>query len=398
MRHFKTLALRSSATLALLGALSITAQAQVSITEDTSAQILTSTAGDDGGASDVTIDSAATVTIDSGRSGVILDSDNALVLDGTVAAQDIDGATGVELQGGNVGSYTQTGSISILESTVEENTDDDPFADGAFAQGSGRTGILISGASPFQGNVELAATSVISVEGNDSFGVNLANTPLMTEGFTGNLTTGGQISVLGDRSVGVNLGSNITGDVTNSATISARGTDSEAFVVSGDIDGGFVSSGVISNSGFRFTTRPAFGGDLSNTGREDLSAEDLRQAGSALNISGNISQGILLDQVFIETVGADGEVVTDEDGNTLFTLAAQSAITQQGSAPAILIGSDGAPIAVGLVAQITDPDDENFNSDLQFGFINQGTVSASGVFDDVNATTCLLYTSPSPRD
>ena len=387
MRHFKTLALRSSATLALLGALSITAQAQVSITEDTSAQILTSTAGDDGGASDVTIDSAATVTIDSARSGVILDSGNALVLDGIVTAEDIDGATGVELQGGNTGSYTQTGSILIQESTTDEDTDDDPFADGTFAQGTGRTGILISGASPFQGNVELAATSLISVEGNDSFGVNLANTPLMTEGFTGNLTTGGQISIVGDRSVGVNLGSNITGDVTNSATISARGTDSEAFVVSGDIDGGFVSSGAITSSGFRFTTRPAFGGDLSDVGREDLSAEDLRQAGSALNISGNISEGILLDQVFTESIGADGEVVTDADGNTLFTLSAQSAITQQGSAPAVLIGGDGAPIAVGLVAQITDPDDENFDSDLQFGFINQGTVSANGVFDDVDATT-----------
>jgi len=46
MRHFKTLALRSSATLALLGALSLTAQAQVTIEEDTSDQILTSTTGD----------------------------------------------------------------------------------------------------------------------------------------------------------------------------------------------------------------------------------------------------------------------------------------------------------------------------------------------------------------
>ena len=167
MRHFKTFTLRSSATLALLGALSFTAQAQVTITEDTSEQILTSTAGDDGTPADVTVETGVTVTVDSDRSGIILDSDNALVLDGEVRADDIDGATGVELQGGNEGSYTQTGSISILEDFSQTNSDDDPFLDGGVAEGEGRTGILISGASPFQGNVELAASSLISIEGND---------------------------------------------------------------------------------------------------------------------------------------------------------------------------------------------------------------------------------------
>ena len=126
MRHFKTLALRSSAALALLGSLSLAAEAQVSITDDTSSQILTSTAGDDGGPSDVTVDSGATVTVDSARSGIVLDSDNALVLDGTVRADDIDGVTGVELQGGNTGSYTQTGGITLIEDfTPPTDTDDD---------------------------------------------------------------------------------------------------------------------------------------------------------------------------------------------------------------------------------------------------------------------------------
>jgi len=204
MRHFKTLALRSSATIALLGALSLTAQAQVSVTEDTSEQILTSTA--DGGApADVTVEAAATVTVDSDRAGIIVDSDNSLTLDGSVRADDIDGATGVELQGGNEGSYTQSGTISLVEDFTPADTDEDPFQDGAFAQGEGRTGILISGASPFRGNVELTSTSIVSVEGNDSFGINLANTPMMTEGLTGNLLTAGQINVVGDRSTGINL-------------------------------------------------------------------------------------------------------------------------------------------------------------------------------------------------
>ncbi len=386
MRHFKTFALRSSAALALIGALSVSAQDQVSVTEDTSDQILTSTAGDGGVPADVTVESGVTVTVDSDRSGLVLDSDNDLTLAGTVRADDIDGATGVELQGGNEGSYTQSGSIQIVEDFTPADTDDDPFQDGPFAEGEGRTGILISGASPFRGNVELTAASTISVEGNDSFGINLANTPMMTEGLTGNLTTAGQINVVGDRSTGVNLASNITGDVSHEGAVAARGTDSQGYAVSGDINGGFASSGSISASGYRFATRPNFAGNTSSTGREDLSEEDLRQAGSALSISGNITDGIFLNRRFVESVDADGNPVLNDDGDPILVFQGESSVSQLGSAPAILIDGGGQQIAIGLVAQITDPANEGFDETLQYGFINQGTVSASGVYDDVDAT------------
>ena len=386
MRHFKTFTLRSSATLALLGALSFTAQAQVTITEDTSEQILTSTAGDEGTPADVTVETGVTVTVDSDRSGIILDSDNALVLDGEVRADDIDGATGVELQGGNEGSYTQTGSISILEDFSQTNSDDDPFLDGGVAEGEGRTGILISGASPFQGNVELAAGSLISIEGNDSFGINLANTPMTTQGLTGNLTTGGQINVIGDRSVGVNLASNVVGDVSNTGIVEVTGEGSQGFVVSGDIDGGFSSSGRIAANAFRFTTRPGFTGGDETTGREDLGAEDLQQSGPVLEISGNVTEGVFLNQTFEPSLDADGNPVVDEDGNPISVLTGASSIAQLGSAPAILIGGDGSPITIGLVAPITDPADPDFDENLQYGFINQGSVSTSGLFDDFDAT------------
>ena len=292
MRQFKTLALRSSATLALLSALSFSAQAQVSVTEDTSDQILTSTAGEDGTPADVTVDEEATVTIDSERAGILLDSDNALVLNGIVASDDIDNVTGVELQGGANRSFTQTGNILLQEDFTPEDTDDDPFIDGGFAIGEGRTGILISGASPFQGNVELGVTSVVFIDGNDSFGINLENTPMMTEGLTGNLLTSGQINIAGDRSTAINLASNVVGDVTNQGVISVLGEDSAGIVVSGDIDGAFETNGSITTTGFRSTTRLGFGGEFSDAGREDLTAEDLDQSGSAVNISGNVSGGV----------------------------------------------------------------------------------------------------------
>ncbi len=389
--QFKVLALRTTATLALLSAVSFSAQAQVIIEDDTDEQIRTSTAGPNGTADDVSVGDLdnnilPTVTIDSARSGVVLDSDNDLTLDGTVRADDIDNVTGVELEGGADRSYTQGGTIELVEDVEIVNLDDDPFLDDPFAVGEGRTGILISGASPFQGNIELEASSLIAVEGNDSFGINLANTPLMTEGLTGNLSTNGQINVTGDRSVGVNLASNITGDVTNQGTVSVRGEGSQAYAITGDIQGGFNSSGGLASSAYRFTTRLGFGGDDVDTGREDLTAEDLLQAGSALNISGNVSEGIFLSQRFAQSFDADGNANLNDDGEPIFLLAGVSSVSQFGSAPAVLIDGGGTPIAVGLVAEITDPTNEDFDPALQYGFINQGNVITDGLFDDVDAT------------
>jgi hypothetical protein len=389
MRHIKTLALRSTATIALLGALSFPAVAQVSVTQDTSEQIRTSTAADDGTADDVVVSTDATVTVDSANPGIVVDSNNELILNGVVRSDDVDNVTGVELQGGADRSYTQSGSIQLVEDYTPEDTDDDPFADGPFAVGEGRTGILISGASPFQGNIELAENSSIAVEGNDSFGINLANTPLMTQGLTGNLSTNGQISVIGDRSVGVNLGSNVTGDVVNQGIVSARGENSQAYAISGDIQGGFESSGALSSSAYRFTNsnpRAPFAGDLSESGREDLGAEDLLQAGSALSISGNISEGVFLRQRLERNLDEDGNPVLNADGEETFTLLGTSSVTQLGSAPAVLIDGGGTPIAIGLVAEITNPADADFDENLQYGFINQGSVSANGLYDDIDAT------------
>jgi hypothetical protein len=120
------------------------------------------------------------------------------------------------------------------------------------------------------------------------------------------------------------------------------------------------------------------GGDL--TGREDLQAEDLQQANSAIAIRGNVTQGVHLDLRREEILDDDGV------GTGVFTTTSQSNISQLGSAPAILIDGEGTPIAIGRVAQITDPADADFDENLQFGFINEGAINAQGIFDDFDAT------------
>jgi len=282
----------------------------------------------------------------------------------------------------------QSGAIRITEDFTNEDTDGDAILDGDFAQGSGRSGILISGASPFEGNIELASTSIIDIEGNDSFGINLTNTSMAQNGLTGNLSFDGQIGVLGDNATGINIGSGISGDFAQNGSIRTTGLGAEAINIDADIQGGFVSSGAIINSGFRSQQRlPLADASLNRGGRDMLEAEDLLQAGSAISISGNIGRGILIDNNLDPVLDEDGNQTFDDDGNLIQTAGTAGSVIQNGSAPAILIDGEGTPIAIGRVAVITDPAADGFDADLQYAFVNQGALQANGVNNNFDATT-----------
>jgi len=336
---------------------------------------------------DVTIESTGSITLGDAGPALILNSDNAVTNAGSITINDVNDATGVSLEGGANRNFINSGTISLTEDFTNTDTDGDNIVDGAFAEGSGRTGILISGASPFEGNVELTSTSIIDVEGNDSFGINLTNTAMAQNGLTGNLSQGGQISVTGDNATGVNIGSGISGDFAQNGAITTQGLGAQAVNIDADIQGGFVNSGAVANTGFRFATRPGIANtNTAVAGRDSLGAEDLLQAGSAIAINGNIGRGVFLDDNIDDVLDEDGNQTFDEDGNFIQALGTASSIVQNGSAPAILLDGEGTPIAIGRVAAITDPDADGFDADLQYAFVNQGTVQASGIFDDIDAT------------
>lgn len=355
-------------------------QAQITISDE-------QTAPQETNGQDLTIDSNGSVNITTAGPAVTLNSDNALLNSGAITIADVDNATAVNLEGGAGRSFTNSGSISVTEDYTPTDTDDDPFVDGPFAQGTGRTGILISGASPFVGNIEMTSTSTIDIEGNDSFGINLTNTSMAQDGLTGNLTNGGRINVRGTNATGINIASGITGDFANTGPITTLGQGAQAINIAADIQGGFVNAGGATNSGYRFTTRPGLSNETTGaSGRDQLGAEDLLQAGSALNISGNITGGVLLEDRFADVLDADGNQTFDDDGNVVRQRVSTSNIVQNGSAPAILIDGGGTPIAIGLVAEITDSTNADFDADLQYAFVNQGAVTANGVYDDVDTT------------
>ncbi len=363
---FKHLLLSAAIPASLIVAVPLSF-AQTVVDADRTDPIVTSTAGTNSTPDDVTINTSVNITPASGTA-ITVDSDNTVILGGNVTMDDTSDVIGVDLQGGNTGDLTVAGSISMIEDFTGTDDDGDNVIDGDFAEGTGKTGILISGASPFAGNVTLATTARISVEGQNSYGIRIEN----TSGLTGDIDMGGVINMLGRNSRGLSLEGGVIGNVTNSGNITTRGENASAIVASGDITGQLNNSGTIANSGYRFTDRPTL------AGRNLLGPEDFWQAGSAIEVNGNVTNGIFLQRVVTTT--------TNDDGTTTETVDGVSNINQLGSAPAILIDGQGTPIAIGIVAAITDPNDANFVEAEQYAFVNQGVLSASGIYNDFNAT------------
>jgi len=368
----KTLFL-SAATPVLLLASITPAQAQTAcpneITGEETRTVQTSNENN-GEACDVTIASGGQITTTSG-SAVIVDSSNNVTHAGQIISSNADNTTGIEVQGGNTGSILVSGSINLSEDTTQEDTDNDRTVDGPFAEGSGRTGILISGASPFVGDVTTELSSNISVRGNDSYAFRL----METAGLTGNLNLGGTIQLVGGVANGsasraVVVEGDVTGDINHSGAISVQGEGGSGIVLAGDLTGGVTNTGSISNTGYRFTNRQTV---LSIP--DAIDATDSLQAGSAIQISGNVTEGVYLQR---DPITDDNGTITSFDGN--------SQIVQFGSAPAILFDGQGTNISIGTVVPITNTTD----SQLQFAFVNQGTVSSNGIFDDVSATTVAV--------
>ncbi len=349
------------------------ALAQTVIDADQATPITTSVDGD------VTINAGVTAGPADGTAGTVvtIDSSNTVINNGAITVLNADNSIGVDLQSGNSGEFQNTGAIQLIEDFAAEDIDGDGLLDGSFAEGIGRTGILISGSNTFTGNVNQSGS--VAVEGNDSFAVRLLEAAVLT----GDITNAGAISVLGDNARGISLEGNVTGDVTNTGTINTTGAGASAITSAGVVAGQINNSGFISNTGYRFATRSTL------ALREALDEDDLLQAGSAIQVNGDVSNGVFLQQLVTTSpvLDADGNPTTDEDGNEVTTTSiTRSSVTQSGSAPAVLIDGDGTPIAIGIVASITDPNDENFVEAEQFAFVNQGDLTASGIFDDISAT------------
>ncbi|HEV7227891.1 autotransporter outer membrane beta-barrel domain-containing protein [Brevundimonas sp.] len=336
------------------------AQAQVVINTARTTPILTSTANN-GGAANVEITSGGAINLTTGTA-VTVDSNNNFTLGsgGAVTFTNAaDGATGVLVNGGVTTTVTINDRITIGDSLGQyPNPDNDLDSDGPFATGSGRYGVRVAG--PATADVIVSRTGLIQVEGNDSFGISI------DAGMTGTLRNQGDVRVIGDRGVGVRSAGTLNGNAWIGGSINVLGEGSSAARFEGDVTGALVFQGNLQATGYRYTSRPA------QDVLDDVDADDRLEGGPTVVIAGNVARGVLFDVLPTETNSSS----TDDDGDGVADdQESSSSVTVYGAAPAILVGSQTQAITLGAVG----------TGDLNFGFINRGSVTSQGILDGVDA-------------
>jgi hypothetical protein len=356
----------------VLLALSPAAEATTTISTATTDPLATSTAGD------ITVESAGSITLTSGTA-ITVDSDNALSFGGTINMSGSDSnSTGILI--GDVANRTQTltlgGTITVTDDYyatdyTSADGDTDGYVEAPWATGTSRYGILSAGANPFKGNV--AITSTLDVEGNDSYGIRFRNKIDGTFSYTGATT------IIGDNSTAISLEGGVTGNVRIGGSASVLGQNSRAVSITGDIGGDLIIDGSYSGTAYSTTST------LSQSAYEDLVPSlNLLQSGPLVTIAGNVANGVLFGTTYSDTDSSN----TDEDGDgQTDSNQTTASLTQYGAAPALLVGSSSQDITLGgLTYTSTALDPPAYN----YGLIMRGGVHAYGVHPGVTATAMQL--------
>ena len=307
---------------------------------------------------DLTI-TGGSVKLTSGTA-VTLNSNNAVKANGTVSVTDADNGVGVLIEGGRTGSFSNGGTVSVVEDYTAKDTNNDGVVDGPFAKGAGRYGVRVTGAAPFVGSVTNASGGSIQVEGNNSYGVSVET------GVQGDVVNDGAISLVGDNGAGLRITGPVSGRVKTAGAISVTGGGSVGAEVSGNVGGALTVYGSIVNTGYRVTTRsndPAI--------NASLLPENLLQSGSALSIRGDVAGGVFIAAPPTGTVSTDTTTDADKDG-VVDSLEGAGQISTFGSAPAVAIGAAARDVHLGAFG----------TGDNAYGLIVRGTATGDGVFDN----------------
>jgi hypothetical protein len=340
--------------------------AETQITTSQTAPVATSTAN--GGApDDVAIATGGSINPTSPGAAATLDSNNTLTNAGSITFKDVDNATGILIKGGNTGALTGGGSISLTESYTASDTNGDGVPDGAYAEGTGRYGVRLTGPGAFTGDVNLSGGS-ITVNGNNSYGVS-TEAPLV-----GDLISGAGISMTGDNTYGIRETGGVSGAFKIDGGVAANGGGATGVDVAGPVGGRLSVYSAVGSTGYRVTQRsnnPAFAAGLL--------PENILQAGSALSIRADIGGGVFIGAPPVGT--SVNDATTDADGDGIVdSLEGTGALTTFGSAPALSIGQTGATVHLGQFG----------TGENGHGLIVRGSVTGNGVYDGVPATAIQI--------
>jgi hypothetical protein len=382
------LRLAASAAVAPLLMFAGVAHATTTISDSRTTPVATATVGTGSTADDITVASGGSFKLTAAGPAITLNSNNTVTNAGSISTKAVDGSIGILVQGGNTGSVSNTGSITLDDDYTPTDTDKDGIPDGLFAEGTGRYGIKIVGPGAFTGDITNALGGSITINGNESYGISLDTT------LNGNLTNNGTISLTGNNGYGIRTTSAgvINGNLRLQGAISVTGGNSNGVSVEGAVNGSFVLQGSVGVSGLRYTSRPSLKSD-----RDKLGAEDLLSSGVGVRIASNVTGGVLLDAPpanLITDVSNPTPVVgtptsNDEDGDGVLDASETTASIsvfgrrddpnhpgQYLAGVALLVGSDTQAVTVGSVG----------TGAYDYGLVIRGAVGASGVYDGFAAT------------
>jgi Autotransporter beta-domain len=398
--------LAAAASLAPLILAAGAAHAQVEITSGVTTPLVTATSAT-GLPSTADISSSGSVGLTTPGVAVTVNSSTTVTNEGEIGATDVNGATGVQLVGGNTGSFTSTGTILITESYTAATDNNNGLLTGVYAEGTDRIGIQVVGPGSFNGGI--TTTGAVTVHGNDSYGVDfeapitgsfLMQTVSPTT-FTSSTTvtvTNGSINVLGNGSIGLymaptgGVGGNMQiGTITANGGQDANGVGTQGAVINGTVGGVINVSGTVSATGYRTTAR-----STDSTIEATYTAQELQQSGSAMTIGGTVNGGVIISTppLILSTTNPDldGNGVPDAQ-------QPPGEIVVYGQAPALVIGVGTQNAYLGVVGAgngITVPGSGGtmiIGGANTYGLVIQGSVIGEGVFDPIT-TPGIIGTVP----
>lgn len=380
----------------------LTAQAALAtdtISSSTSAAVATATATNNA-PDNIDIASGGSIGMTAPGVAVTLNSSNVVTVEGAIGFTDINSSVGVEVIGGNTGSVTNTGAITLTESYTAPTDNNTGLLTGAFAQGFGRVGIELVGPGTFTGSITNAGTITVHGESNSSgltAGVSIQGA--MTGDYQSVQVTPatstavatvvyGSISMMGDAAAGLpNVGFQVTktGSVGGNVVlgnVTASGLGAQAVDIEGAVGGTINLGGAISATGYRATSRSSY-----PTIAAQYTAQEMEQGGAAVTIGANVGGGLILSappltaitnvSTTIDVVG-NQQVPQDQQGT--------GSIISYGSAPALVIGSAtaGQSVTLGLVgASDTVLTASGVSAANTYGLVNQGSITGNGLFDQI---------------
>ncbi|RYF89295.1 MAG: hypothetical protein EON95_19025, partial [Caulobacteraceae bacterium] len=297
--------------------------AETTISNARTAGVRTSTVNN-GAADDIKVTTGGSFALTTPGAAITMDAPTKSVNnEGGITTKNVDNAVGILVDtsaGPITGNLTNSGAITHNDDYTPKDDDKDGDDDGAYAQGTGKYGIRVTGANALTGNILNSGS--ITIEGNNSAAISVESDVFGTVRNYGNLT------VTGDNAVGIRIAGDVSGGTTPlqrangvfvSGSTGVRGVGAIGLDVSGDIGtvgdpAALVISGAISATGYRYTTRP-----FSKETRDKLDADDLLQGGPAVRISGNVTGGIHMALPYARDFDGDGLVDTidkddDNDG------------------------------------------------------------------------------------